>query len=121
MDLREAGQLVTSVGVSALLVGVLNAFLGRRKMSAEATQIITNAAGSLTDRMGEQIERLQRRVDRLEHDEQIRDRLIHIHMAWDRAVLAELRRADPDRKPCNPPPLFPEWSDWPTQPGRKVQ
>lgn len=105
--MNDAWQILTSMGASGLLVAVVNNALGRKKMTAEATEIITNAAGSMTDRLERQVQTLQDRADRHDREDLKRDRTLATHSKWDRLLAEEMRRAFPDREFPEPPSLYP--------------
>lgn len=103
----DGWQILTSMGASGLLVAVANYALGRKKMTAEATEIIANAAGSMTDRLDRQVKTLQDRADRHDREDIARDRTLSTHSKWDRLLAEEMRRAFPDRDFPEPPSLYP--------------
>lgn len=96
--MSQALTILTNVGIGAVLVVLLQGLFGRRKLSAEATKIITDAAsGTLKDLREENTRLLARqvtteaRLDAAEHrlavqDEHQRmtDALIVTHGEWDR-------------------------------------
>lgn len=116
----------TIVAVSAAigLRELIAAFLGRRKVSAEAeaaaagavrsradaADVLTGAAGRMVDQQDRRIERLDARIRQLENRDRARDDLAARHAPWDRAVADRLqdlldmisdllagRRVSPDR------------------------
>jgi hypothetical protein len=94
----EVLRWMTSFGAAGVLLAVVNGLFGKRKLSAEATKIITDAAsGTLKDVRDENVRLLGRtatleaRVDAVEREnrkqsEHLRqtDALIVIHGEWDR-------------------------------------
>lgn len=114
--------VVSSTGVAGLVAGMF----GRRKISAEATEIISRTAGEQVQRVTEELhevrqqlrrerdarDELSRKVDRLERREmQMRD-LLMVHGGWDHRMQTELEmRMSPDeveRLGLYPaPPLYP--------------
>lgn len=103
--MNEATQIGISVVSSGVLLAVVNGLLGRRKVSAEATEIIAKAAGTLTGFMSTQLLELQRRMDERDLEDYARDRLLNVHMRWDQEIVDELRKAMPERDFGSPPPL----------------
>lgn len=53
-------------GLGATIVGVLNALLGRKKISADATRIIEESASSAVQRVEADNARLRKRVEKIE-------------------------------------------------------
>lgn len=94
----EVLRWVTSLGVSAILLAIVNGLFSKRKLSAEATKIITDAAsGTLKDVRDENTRLLARqatlegRVDAVERENRQQaahqrqtDALIVVHGEWDR-------------------------------------
>lgn len=110
-------EYLSAVGVGALLLAVVNGLFSKRKMSAEATQIITQAAsGTLKDvrdentrLLGRQIQ-IETRLDTAEQriaqqdDHQRRtDALIVVHSEWDRQAFYAARQKGIQLP--EPPPL----------------
>lgn len=64
------GQMIitalTSAGFVALITAVIQAVVGRKKMSADAAQIIEQAAGSAVERSQKEIEALTERLEKAE-------------------------------------------------------
>jgi hypothetical protein len=107
----------TSFGVAGVLLAVVNGLFGKRKLSAEATKIITDAAsGTLKDVRDENVRLLARtatlesRVTAVEHENQQQarhlrqtDALIVVHGEWDRQAFYAARNKGIDLP--EPPPL----------------
>ena len=101
----EALRWITSLGVSAVLLALVNGLFGKRKLSAEATKIITDAAsGTLKDVRDENVRLLARQTttearldaaerrlgEQAEHQRQT-DALIVVHGEWDRQAFYAAR------------------------------
>lgn len=112
--------IIGSSGVTALLVAVVSAVMNRRKIKAEATSILTEAAGGIVKILQEDNARLraaaarsdlrQMRRDRAERerDEKFRQQL-HQHHDYDVMLVTKLREAG--IQVDNPPRLdFPEYT-----------
>ena len=106
----EILRWLTSLGVAGVLVALINALFGKRKLSAEATNIITDAAsGTLKDvrednialrsRMDAAEKQIQQQAD---HQRQT-DALITVHGEWDRQAFYAARSKGIDLP--QPPPL----------------
>lgn len=94
----EILRWATSLGVASVLIAAINAMVGKKKLSAEATKIITDAAsGTLKDVRDENIRLVSRTAslegrvaaveaqnrEQAEHQRQT-DALIVVHGEWDR-------------------------------------
>lgn len=120
-----SGQLIAQIAGSLLGAGVLGAivqgFMNRRKLGAEATDIITKAAGGIVSRLEKENTRItaalstaNRRIDELERakDEwdvqrhELRETLT-VHSAFDQEVVRRLRDLGIVDLP-EPPPLLPQ-------------
>lgn len=121
-------QLLFSAGVTTVVVTVINGFLQRRKMGADTTKIITDAASGVVARIESDNDRLRTeavthrtredsldsRIDALEaHIERLVEerfawvKLLRAHSDWDDTVVAQIRKALPGIAIPDPPPLIP--------------
>ena len=121
-------QILVSAGFATVVVAVINAVITRRKLGAEATKIITDAASGVVANIEKDNERLrsndlkktkriaalETRVDDLEDEqrgwEREREdwlRVLQMHVAWDTLAVAKLRELAPDFSLPDPPPLTP--------------
>ena len=119
-------ELLISTGVATVVVAVINGFITRRKLGAEATKIITDAASGVVERVEadntrlrqadahktEQINMLEERVDVLEDRErewEARERewvrILQDHAAWDTIAIRMIADALPSVHLPDPPPL----------------
>lgn len=113
------GQILGSVVLAALVGAAINGFLNRRKLGAEATEIITKAASSVVSdvrvdnerlrvELGEvkaQVVILTSKVDASRVREEAWQEYARDHDQWDRVALPRLREIDPSFP--DPPPLVP--------------
>lgn len=115
MDAAVAGPVFSALGV--ILAAVVVAMFNRRKLGADATEIITRAAAGVVDDLRE-----DREKERLEHAETRREfakyRLesrrenrvlkdaIRTHLFWDTMILDVLKKQGIHDLPP-PPSLFP--------------
>ena len=108
-------QFMGSVVLATIVGALLNGLINRRKLSAEATEIITRAASGVVERLEDDIERGERReqalmlrVADLEAGEIENRRVLQEHAAWDHMAVAALQAAGildlPDPPPLLPPP-----------------
>lgn len=139
-------QLLASGALATVLAAVINGVMNRRKLGAEATQIITDAASSVVTRLEQEnarehqanrdlrveVKALRAEVDRFtarerQRDEDMRNLVVtlQIHAAWDFAVLEALEKTGDGefRRLRPPPPLLPpqmNLHDWtyPEEPKR---
>jgi len=121
-------QILASAGAATILATVINGILNRKKLGAETTKIITDAAGGMVKDLREENERLRRseermrlmaadleaRVDDLEHaqaeaaierDEWLR--VLQVHASWDALAIAKLNEPIPPIDIPDAPPLTP--------------
>jgi hypothetical protein len=109
-------QLLGSVVLAAVAGAIINGIINRRKLGAEATEIITKAASGVVERLESEIARvtrdrdnLQERVRSLEIREETDRAVLQLHAAWDHMAvqrLAEFGITDlPQPPPLSPPPL----------------
>lgn len=102
--------ILAAVLGSGIFAAVINAVAGRRKLGADATKVITEAAGGVVERLENENERLSNRVTLLERqvtDLTERDRiqrdLLLVHAGWDHLAIEQLRLAS--RSIGDAPPL----------------
>lgn len=118
-------------GLGAILAAIVTGMFSKRKLGAEATEIITNAAAGVVTSMEAQLARSEkaRQADqsaheiemaRITHEHAIamtrmaeahvkeRDawtKVLQLHVAWDALAISKL--AELDMEMPNPPPLTP--------------
>lgn len=110
-------QALVSFGVGGVLVAVINGLFSKRKLSADATKIITEAASGVVERLkdenlrmntelaqvrAEQASARQRETER-DRRERERDHAILLHGYWDQQVFTMAR--DQGLTLPEPPPL----------------
>ena len=85
---------------SGIFATVINAVAGRRKLGADATKVITEAAGGVVERLEKENARLISRVDLLEAEmDELKDRerqqreLLLVHVGWDHLAIDQLKLA----------------------------
>lgn len=114
-------SLLGSSSVVAVATTVITAIFNKRKLGADATQIITQAAVGVVDTLKTENARLVARVDAVEVElSDARDkatawyRTLQLHVAWDHLSfqkLTELGVADwPEPPPVYPPTATPSGS-----------
>jgi hypothetical protein len=115
-------QLLGSAAVGAVLVAIIGGLFSKRKLSAEATDIITKAASGVVERLEAEnarviasntllsgkVEAQQIQVDQVQRAQRAQGEALAIHAFWDRQAVEALREHGIDLPP--PPPL-------PTHPG----
>lgn len=104
--LLSTGSLAAIAG--AIVTGVFN----RKRLGADATEIITRAASSVVERIEGENERLRKEIEELKSDRAIlRDmieehtKVLQLHAAWDALAVAKLREHDILDLP-DPPPMY---------------
>lgn len=97
-------QLLGSAGLAVVLAAVVNGVFNKRKLSAEATKIITDAAGTMVQRLESQVAELTTEQARQRRHQQLTDERLAVHAAWDRQAQIAAERQGFQLPP--PPPLF---------------
>lgn len=107
-------------GVSAIIGAVITGLFSKRKLGAEATEIITKAAAGVVvslqaeiDRQvelrQEQTEQYRKTIEKLisTHADEMDDvrRVLQLHVAWDAIAISELAKLGATLPPA--PPLLP--------------
>jgi len=114
-------SLVVAVGGGSVLTAIVQNFLGRKKLGADASKIISEAAASTVtlvrteaEELRKQVTELRAQVERLQKmrdadDEQARFQriLLREHEAWDDDVVARCATAVPPIQLRDRPPLYP--------------
>ena len=114
---NEVLRWLTSFGISAVVLALVNGLFLRRKMSAEATKLITDAASGTLNGVWEENKRLlgrqaatEARLDAVERENRLQaehqrqtDALIVVHGEWDRQAYYAAR--DKGIQLPQPPPL----------------
>lgn len=107
MDAAAFGTVLTAVAGSGIIAALINFFANRKRVGADATKIITDAATSV-------VSSLRTRVEELEEREKERDSMIdewrdllQTHAPWDLAAVSALNKFAPQTHLAPPPPLYP--------------
>lgn len=105
-------QLLGSAAVASIIGAIINGILNRKKLGAEATEIITKAASGVVADIRSDNERLRSRVGELEFAasewEVEKDEwkaVLTLHAAWDLMATAAVNNAIPPIELPPPPPL----------------
>lgn len=103
-------QLLGSGALGALLLAVVNGVFSKRKLSAEATNIITKAASGVVERLEKEntrqsvkLEAQQVTIDGLVRVQRVQGEAIAIHAFWDNQAFSVARDHGIDLP--EPPPL----------------
>lgn len=106
MDAAVILAVIGSGGVGAIIVSVVNAVQSKKKLGAEATEIITRAAAGVVENLRDDNKDLRETVVRLEAwIDALRDTL-QMHAFWDALATKALEDAGITNLPP-PPPLYP--------------
>jgi hypothetical protein len=97
-------QLILAAIGSGLAGSFVTAFVNRRKVSADATRIITDAAAQVVKNLTDEAAGLRRRVERLEQQHRSDRKAQTLHAAWDYMAIRQLREQGIDLE--EPPPLY---------------
>jgi hypothetical protein len=109
--------IVGAGGVASVLTASLNALLNRKRLGAQAADIIQRAAAGVVTTLQDEDARKARRIDELERKEELLERRVQcledernadrhaqqLHAAWDHLAMIEL---GDDSKLPPPPPLY---------------
>lgn len=107
-------------GLATIIGSIITAALTKKKLGAEATEIITNAASSVVTRLESEVQRAVADRERMRAEcdadlakarrefaderEQWR-RVLQLHVVWDAIAIAEMAKLGIDLPPA--PPLTP--------------
>lgn len=107
-------------GLGAILAAIIAGLFSKRKLGAEAAEIITKAAAGVVTNMQSEIDRQVKRNDDLIHEhhqfiERVMEshadeidefrRVLQLHVAWDSIAIAEMSKLGISLPPA--PPLLP--------------
>lgn len=121
-------------GVAAIISAIIAGLFSKRKLGAEATEIITKAAAGVVTNMQAEIDRQvrAREIQAIEHASAMATlvashahelgevrRVLQLHVAWDLMAIAKLQDLGVEMPPAPPllPPLLSETFDPRNQPG----
>lgn len=113
MDTAQIVIAILSTGSLAAIAGaIVTGVFNRKRLGADATEIITRAASSVVERIEGENERLRKEIEELKNDRAIlRDmieehtKVLQLHAAWDALAVAKLREHDILDLP-DPPPMY---------------
>lgn len=120
MSAAVVAALLGAGGLGAIVAAVVTGLFSKRKLGAEATEIITKAAAGVVTNMQAEIDRQMARnkelVERHErdmgrvmtdHKREVEDmrRVLQLHVAWDTIAIAKMAEVGVDLPPA--PPLLP--------------
>lgn len=94
---------LASGGLGAILVAVINGIFTKRKLGAEATEIITRAAAGVVESLEKQL-KTEREIFNAERE--AHRRAWELHIAWDEEVIARMAAAGIKLPPAPSPPRF---------------
>lgn len=107
-------------GLGAIIASIVAGLFSKRKLGAEATEIITKAAAGVVENLNEELARTreQMRQQAEKHDKELHTmaramvrereewhRVLQLHVAWDAIAIAKLAEFDvdlPDIPPVTP-------------------
>lgn len=112
--------IVGAGGTSAILAAIITGLFSKRKLGADAAEIITKAAAGVVTNMQSEIDRQVKRNDDLiaEHRRALKElmdsheaemlevrRVLQLHVAWDAIAIAKMNDLGVNMPPA--PPLIP--------------
>jgi hypothetical protein len=107
-------------GLGAIVAAIIAGLFSKKKLGAEATEIITKAAAGVVTSLQAEVDRqvkaredaaLQHRLDMVAvmeaHDQEMEEvrRVLQLHVAWDAIAIAKMAELGIDLPPA--PPLLP--------------
>lgn len=125
MDAALVAALLGVGGLGAIVAAIVTGIFSKRKLGAEAAEIITKAAAGVVTNMQAEIDRQVKRnedlvastqadmkrvmADHAREMEEVR-RVLQLHVAWDAIAIAKLGELNVDLPPAPPllPPLRPD-------------
>jgi hypothetical protein len=111
---------LSAAGVGAIIASIITGLFSKKKLGAEAAEIITKAASGVVERMEVELarERDRRVTERAEHTERVERmeaehcsermewrRVLQLHVAWDAIAIGEMAKLGIELPPA--PPLTP--------------
>lgn len=130
MSAAVLAALLGAGGLGAIVAAIVTGLFSKRKLGAEATEIITKAAAGVVTNLQAEVDRQVARAERLvkDHDDAIRlivigvnrereetRRVLQLHAAWDHMARERLAEAGIDLPPV-PPLNLPYLFDLPDVP-----
>lgn len=98
-------QVVIAVFGSGLLTAIVTAVFNKRKLSADAAKLITDAAASVTTTMSTRLQELEAKERLRELQEDAFRLKLEKHEEWDRTLVNRVRQIDPTMQIPDPPSL----------------
>jgi len=95
---------LTGAGVGVVLAAIIAGLFSRRKLSAEATEIITKAASGVVERLEAEVTRVTADNAALRAQVQRQEVALGVHSFWDRQAYDILAQQGIELPP--PPPLY---------------
>lgn len=101
-------QLLIAVATSGIFGAILNGLLNRRKLGADATKIITDAAANVVTSTKQSLDEIRLREDEWERKERRWYQVLRKHEEWDRKAYWTLKTQVPHVNIGEPTTLYPE-------------
>lgn len=110
MDGAAIVQLIGSIGGAGVIAAVINGIINRRKLSADATEVINRAATDAVarvegdnKRLREELAGKETRIVQLEHDKEVFRRALQRYFDYAQRVANAVQALGGDIEP--PPPM----------------
>lgn len=100
MEWTSIGSFVAAATAAFAALYTLKA--NRKKLEAEATKVLTEAATELVDDMRSEIAALRKRVDKMRHDLDYERRRNYALEAWAKALVAQVSEMGHNPTPYGP-------------------
>ena len=101
-------QLLIAIATSGLFGAIINGIINRKKLGADATKIITDAAASVVTTTEKSLSDIRLREDQWETKERKWYQVLRRHEEWDRKAYWALKTQAPHVKIEEPTPLYPD-------------
>lgn len=119
MDVQTLATLGGALGLSGVLAAIVSGIISRKKLKADATLVVQQAASGLVESMQKQLEirdvrltEMSARIDELEDNERRHSREaelwrrdLQLHATWDALAMTELAKHGVTLPEA--PPLYP--------------
>lgn len=127
VDANVIVAILGTGGFAAILTSVVTGLFSRRKLGADATEVITRAAAGVVTNLQAEIDRQSRTNEELalrhertmhslitSHTEEMDEvrRVLQLHVAWDAIAIAKMSELGVDLPPA--PPLLPPHRQYPS-------
>lgn len=104
----SAVQFLIAIATSGVFGAIINGIINRRKLGAEATKIITDAAASVVTTTEKTLIEYRAREEEWEAKERKWYRILRVHEHWDQRMYYLVKHNNPELIIEEPTPLYPD-------------